>query len=258
VLIYYSPNLREQMNFLSREKTWMPSDNGIQDIVFPMGESQISKEVDCLIASKDYIFLLEVKDWKGHITQKNGVFYQGDREIKSPEKQTHSKVKLIEELLARADTKHHRTDHGCKVVPVYVFTHKEAVLDPNLPHHYVRLDALPAFMSHYRDRMTTGGKLQLKQVKDALYARMDQKPSAKYKHILRIAMYGDNPSEDVLEFKSLHEKSIKLETAIKAIKSGPKEMLKNGAMFAFVAAVIIALLWYWKYGDVAAILAALK
>lgn len=229
-------HLRTSMTFLSHEHTWMPSDSGIHEIVLLMGERTASKELDSLIVHKDFVFVIEVKTWKGQITQRNGIMYQDGKEIKSPHKQTQEKVRVIEECLSSLNL---NAEHHCKVVPVYVFPHTLTVLDPNLPFNYITLAALPSFIIYYRDLyMKKASQLTVKQISEVLLAKMSREEQPKYQHLLRLANYTSNPSEEVKRFKVLHEAKLVKQAEIENIPIDFVSNLKNALMYGTVAAIV--------------------
>lgn len=243
--------LRNKMDFLSMDKTWMPSDDGISDIVIDNGPNNTSQEIDSLLVTQNKVFILEVKDWRGDIFFKNGVNNFNGIERKSPEIQTKSKIDKLYRVINKQqmDSIHNaRVVDIAEIVPLYVFTHKDAILDPNLAFNFVSLAALPNFFALHRDNFSKSPNNNLKLITSKIKDVLDLSPDAKSNHMLKLTNV-DNPTENALAFKKLHEEIPLLEVKIKLIDNSLKGRLKNKWLWAgvvlmapFVAIVTIILI----------------
>lgn len=213
--------LRRNMDFISTTKTWMPSDDGVADIVIANDRDKFSKEIDLLLVTHGMVFVIEVKNWKGAISFKDGVSYvDGIANGKqSPEKQTKSKVEVFNRLLNYQETKegrkHENIGHA-QILPIYVFSHPQAKLDPNLSHNYITLAALPSLLSYYRDHLPQSSSTNLKFISSEISNMLDKSLDAKDKHMLRLAD-GNNPDQNILEFKRLYDSIVKNKIALESI-----------------------------------------
>lgn len=213
--------LRRDMDFINTSKTWMPSDDGINDIVITNDRDTFSKEIDLLLVTQDKVFVIEVKHWKGNISFKNGIGYvDGIPNGKdSPEKQTKSKVEIFDRLINNHKTKDGNKNENighAQILPIYVFSHPQAKLDPNLSHNYITLAALPSLLSYYRDHLPQSSSTNLKFISSEISNMLDKSLDSKYKHMLRLAD-GNNPDQNILEFKRLYDSIVKNKIALESI-----------------------------------------
>lgn len=222
-------SLRNKMDFISLDKTWMPSDDGISDIVIDNGPNNASQEIDSLLVTEKNVFIIEVKDWKGDISFKNGINYFDGVERKSPEIQTKPKVEKLFRTInfdQKDISDKYKSVSETEIVPIYVFTHKDSTLDPNLPFNYVSLAALPSFFAVYRDTIskssTSNIKLTISKIKEIL----DLSPDAKSNHMLKLSNQ-KMPPADATEFKRLHESIPVLQKRIEAIDNSINGKLKS-------------------------------
>jgi hypothetical protein len=198
--------LRREIDFLHYGKAWTPAENGIHEVVYQRLKDG-SQEIDALIVAGKTVFLIEVKHWKGLISNQSGVFTQNGKVIKSPEEQSKHKVLELDKVLNTYDQ-----DDGppyylknYDIVPIYVFTHKEAKLDANLPREYVTLDELADYFNAYRDKYhSVNNQTELTAqhthfAKSVILHYLDREPNAKHRHLLRLSTY-ENANEDIKEY----------------------------------------------------------
>lgn len=151
--------LRHSMDFTSASKTWMPSDEGIADIVIPDDRDKLSKEIDLLLVTQDKVFVIEVKHWKGEINFKDGNTYIDGvlTDRTSPEQQTKSKVGVFNRLInhqKNEGSNKHKNIGLAHIIPIYVFSHPQSKINPNLPHNFITLAALPSLLGFHRELLT--------------------------------------------------------------------------------------------------------
>lgn len=229
-------NLREKMNFIHKENSWMPIDSGIEEIVILNSEKSISQEVDGLIVTGNIVFLIEIKNWWGNICIKNGSLYRNDEILKSPETQTQSKIEkldaLINHIKSEANNNQLEDLDIATIVPVYLFPNKDVNLDPNLPHNYIKLEALSSFIAYYRDHHLRSVPNNLQYIKKCIIDVLDKDSNQKENHLLRIAKYSKYPSQDIVNFKNLHDEIIikQGELNVNSIKNTFKTRLDNSRL----------------------------
>jgi Nuclease-related domain len=237
--------LRHCMDFINIAKTWMPSDDGIEDIVIDNGS--MSQEIDSLLVTGDKVFVIEVKDWKGEISVKDGVpFIDGTKfDRQEPLLQTKPKVKNLERLINYQEIEGKRNqfeDIGiAKILPIYVFSHPLAKLDPNLPHNYVTLAALPSLIGFYRDHYQESSVNNSKNIASMIKSVLDVSQDAKTKHMLRLATV-KNPAPDIIEFKNIYDTNEKNKSKIALIEDGFKVRVKNAGLGLMMMLPFIVLL----------------
>lgn len=224
-------SLRDKMDFIRRDKSWMPIDSSINEIVIKNGEKSLSQEIDGLIVTGNIVFLIEIKNWWGNIYINNGNMYRNGEIQKSPEEQTKLKSEKLYQLINHVESKDNDyEDIGvANIVPVYIFPNYGANLDPNLPHNYIKLDALSSFISYYRDQYSDVLTNNLEYIKNCILDVLDKEPNQKQNHLLRIAKISKYPSKELVNFRNLHDEIIikQGELNVNAIKNTFKTKLQN-------------------------------
>lgn len=226
--------LRKNVSFLDTNLTWMPSDDGIMDIVMVSNDGRDSKEIDDMLVLDKNIFIFEVKHWKGEVTYSDNKILVDGLPRKSPEIQTRSKIEKIRKAISESGGM-------ANIIPVYVFTHKDVVLDPNLPHNYIKLESLQTFMAFSRRDIRydkTCAKTNTNVVRNVISNLLDKGSDAKHKHMLWLAK-NEDASDSLKEYVKLHQDINKNEQTAIALNN-PRKILNNAIMVGIASVVVFA------------------
>lgn len=233
--------LRDRMTFIQRGQSWSPADANIKDIVLLGEDGQHSQEIDDLLVVDNHVLIFEVKDWQGKISSQDENLIVNGNIRKSPHAQTISKIQRIKLALNKADVK-------ANIHPIYVFSHPEAELDPNLSFNFVRLDALDTFLKCLREKIGDANIDSLLasdhvyHIKNCLMRLMDKRVDAKHHHMLMLAEM-PNPNKEVLAYAALNQSLVDNQTLAETLTPDYAWNFTQKWMRVLVFIVVLAIIF---------------
>lgn len=164
-------------------------DVGIPDaILLPRGNDPYSKEIDLLLVTEFGVYVIEAKDWGGHLSSErdeNGqvllTHRNGARELRdAPLQKTFGKLKVIQKAIPQ--------ETNCHALVVY--TDANGTLDPKFGSNYMTLQELPYFLRTERDNRFSVSNLEALQ--NQVFDQLDKSPDALHDHMMRLSPTNEN------------------------------------------------------------------
>jgi hypothetical protein len=164
-------------------------DVGIPDaILLPRGNDPYSKEIDLLLVTEFGVYVIEAKDWGGHLSTANDgngklviSYPSGKTELRdAPLQKTNGKLKVIQKAIPQEINCH----------ALVVCTDENGTLDPNFGSNYMTLQELPYFLRTERDNRFSVSNLESLQAQ--VFGQLDKSPNALHDHMMRLSPTTDN------------------------------------------------------------------
>lgn len=210
-------------------------DVGIPDaILLPRGNDPYSKEIDLLLVTEFGVYVIEAKDWGGHLSRTSDINRKvnllhpsGATELRNdPLQGTIRKLDVIKKVIPQ--------DMNCHALIVY--TDSVGTLDPKFGSNYMTLQELPYFLRTERDNRFSVSNLEALQ--NQVFDQLDKSPNALHDHMMRLSPTTDN----IKRYQTNHQDIVAAQ-ARPQIKY-PEKIKTKVWLVAFFAALAVSGLTY--------------